>query len=149
MQPSRALFNSIPAAAAADTAFLAAATSMHVHLAIANFTPDLDLDIGTLVEATFTGGAALDVTSGVQDFFYDVSTGLLTITLLEPAGGWTWVCTVDPLTPETVYGCWVSDTANTGLIGSFLLDSPVTIAAAGEGLTVGNIKLRFKLDSPF
>lgn len=149
MQPSRALYNSIPASAAADTAFLAAVAAMHVHLAAANFTPDLDIDVASFVEATFTGGGPLDAGTGTQTVFYDVATGLLTIEILEPAGGWHWDCTVTPGSPETIYGIYVTDNADAVLIGCQLFDVPLTISAAGEGLDVDKIQLRFLLTSPF
>ena len=149
MIPSRELWQAIIDAAAADAAYLAALTPMHVHLAIAPFVPGLDLDLGTLVEATFTGGADLNAGTGAQPVSFDVPTGSEIITVKEPAGGWSWVCTVAPGAPETVSGWYVTDTADAVLLGSGLLDAPVTIDDAGQGLSIPRITLSFAENSPF
>jgi len=149
MIPSRELWQAIIDAAAADTAYLAAATAMHVHLAAAPFTPGLDLDLGTLTEATFTGSAAKSAGTGAQPVSFDVPTGFEIITVKEPAGGWSWVCTVDPGAPETIHGWYITDTADAVLLGSGLLEGPVTIDAAGQGLSVSRIILSFSETSPF
>jgi len=149
MIPSRELWQSIPVAAAADTAYLAAAGAMHVHLAAAPFLPVLDLDLASLVEATFTGSTAKNAGTGVQPTFFDVQTGAFLIQLLEPAGGWSWQCTVDPVVPETIYGFFVTDNADAVLLGSMLLPAPVTIVAAGQGLTVPRVTLSFNTTSPY
>lgn len=149
MTPSRDLWQSMIDAMAADTAFLADALAMHVHLAIAAFVPSLDLDILTLVEATFTGSAAKVAGTGAQPVSFDVPTGAEIIMVKEPAGGWSWTCTVDPVVPETVFGWWITDNADTLLLGSALLDDPVTINAAGQGLTVARVFLSFAQSSPY
>lgn len=149
MIPSRELWQAIIDAAAADTAYLAAATAMHVHLAAAPFVPGLDLDLGTLTEATFTGSAAKSAGTGAQPVSFDVPTGFEIITVKEPAGGWSWVCTVDPGAPETIYGWYITDTADAVLLGSGLLEGPVTVDAAGQGLSVPRIILSFAESSPF
>jgi len=149
MIPSRDLWQSIIDAAAADTAFLASATAMHLHLAAAPFTPSLDLVLGSLTEATFTGGADKNAGTGAQTVLFDVSTGFEMIQILEPVGGWTWLCTVTPGAPETIYGWYLTDTADAVLLGSGLLPDPVTIEAAGQGLTIPRVTLSFPESSPF
>lgn len=149
MTPSRVIFDAIANLLAADPGTLSAATAMHVHLIIAAFTPNLDTDFSLLTPATFTGSTPIDVTPGDQAVYYDAVTGLLTIELLEPAGGFHWDCTVDPATPETVYGIAVTDTADAVLIGSMLLDPQPTISAAGQGMDVPFVQLRFDANSPF
>jgi hypothetical protein len=149
MTPARTLWQSIIDAAAANVANLAAATAMHLHLAIAPFSPGLDLDLATLVEATFTGGADKNAGTGTQQVHFDVTTGFMLIQILEPAGGWTWECTADPPAPETVYGVYLTNTADTVLHGSELLPDPVTIEAAGQGFTVPRVTLSFAETSPF
>lgn len=149
MTPSRVIFDAIADLLAADPATLSSATAMHVHLIKAAFTPSLDTDFATLVPATFTGSTPLNVTPGDQTVYYDAVSGLRTIELLEPAGGFHWQCTVDPATPETIFGIAVTDTANAVLIGTMLLDPQPTISAAGQGMDVGFIQLRFDLNSPY
>lgn len=149
MIPARALLNAIANLLAADTGILANAAALHVHLAASAFTPSPDLDPTTITEASFTGSAPLAVTIGTQDVYVDSADGLLTIQLGEPVGGWTWLCTADPLLPETITGIFVTDNTDTDLVGSFLLDAPQTIDAAGQGLTIGHITLKFDENSPF
>lgn len=149
MKPSRSLWEAMIDLLAADAGTLAPpANAMHVHLAIANFIPGLDLDIGTLTEATFTGSAAKSVTLGAQTVLVDPVTGKRKIQLGEPVGGWTWICTVAPAVAETVYGVYVTDNADAVLIGSFLLDTPVVIQAVDESVVVGKIDLAFDESSP-
>lgn len=149
MQPTRALWRRGPDLLAGDTVTLAqAANALHVHLAINNFTPGLDLELADLTEATFTGSAAKNVGLNAQPIYYDGVDGLLTIRLLEPVGGWNWECTADPAAPETVYGVYVTDNADAILYGSQLLDSPVTIDAADQGVGVGDLTLKFSVSSP-
>lgn len=149
MVPSRALFEAMIDAMAADTAFLAAATAMHVHPVVNNFVPSQTISLGSLTLATFTGGAAKNCGVGAQTVFLDPIANLLLIQLLEPAGGFTWECTVTPASPETVYGYAVTDTADAVLLGTALLDTPVAISVAGQGFSVPYIRLRFLNTSPF
>jgi len=149
MIPSRALFNQLATLLAADSTTIGSATAMKVHLAVAPFTPGLDLSLGTLTEATFTGYAALLVGTGGQLVYYDVATGYRTIELLAPAGGWHWGCTVAPTPAQTVSGLYVTDGADANLWGSVLLPAPVSISAAGQGIDVAPIKFAFLQNSPF
>lgn len=149
MQPTRAIWEAMQDLLAADTGTLAAVAAMKVHLAKAVFVPSLDLLVGGLTEATFTGSAAKSAGTGTQPTYYDAADGLRTIRLLEPAGGWSWTCTAAPGSPETIYGYYVTDNAGTTLYGAALLDEPVTIDDAGQGVTVGEITLKFLTQSPF
>jgi hypothetical protein len=149
MQPTQTLQAAMVAAMAEDTAFLAAATAMHVHLVIEPFAPSLALVLGDVTLATFPGSDPLSAGTGAQPVLTDPLTGLLNIRILEPAGGWSWVADDTVVTPETVYGWILTDTANTGLLGSGLLETPVTIEAEGQGLEIPSIKLQFSNTSPF
>jgi len=100
MQISRDLWEQYQDLLAADTTTLASVAANHVHLVIAAFVPSLNLsDIGTLTLATFTGSAPKNVGTGTQQTFYDVVAGRRVLQLLEPAGGWTWICTATPGAP--------------------------------------------------
>jgi hypothetical protein len=150
MQPTRALWRRGPDLLSADATTLApAVNACEVHLAMNAFTPGLDLEIGDLTEATFTGSAAKAVGLGAQPIYYDSADNLLTIRLLEPVGGWNWTCTVAPGAPETIYGVYVTDDTGAILFGAQLLENPVTIDDAGQGLGVGDITLKFLENSPF
>jgi hypothetical protein len=136
MQPSKGLLDAMTALLAADTASLGAATALHVHLIAAPFSPNVLTDFTALTEATFTGSAAMAAGTGTQQVFVDPLTGLRTIQLLEPAGGWTWLCTVTPGATETIYGFCVTNTANAVTWGSALLPTPVPISASGQGIHI-------------
>jgi len=122
---------------------------MHVHLTTVPFTPSLENVLADFTEATFTGATALSLGTGAQPIFYDAGTGLLTINLKPPTGGYVWTCTVDPASPETIYGVYLTDTADAVLWGSMPLETPQTISQAGQGIVVPDLKLQFLTTSPF
>lgn len=127
---------------AADISTLAAVAAMHLHIAKAAFTPGPGLTLAALTEATFTGAAAKNAGIGTQTVFVDPTTGLRTIQVLEPAGGWTWLCTVTPGTPETIFGVYLTDNADAVLYAAALLTPNVTISAAGQGLSLAFARLQ-------
>lgn len=149
MQPTRSLWRRPCDLLAADTTTLAAALALQVHLASAAFTPTLDLLLTDLTEATFTGSAALSLGSGVQSVFYDATTGFLTLKLLDPAGGYKWICTASPAVPQTIYGVYLTDNADAILYGAELLPTPAVISAMGQGIILpGELTLLFDQTSP-
>ena len=50
--------------------------------------------------------------------------------------------------PETIYGWILTDTANRDVLGCELLPAPVEINAAGQGITVDRVRLRFSNNNP-
>jgi hypothetical protein len=148
MQLTRAVWEQIANLLAADVATLAAALANKVKLAKANFTPSLDLGLAALTEATFPGYLALNAGTGPQLVYYDVATGLLTIELLEPAGGFHWESTAPPAPAETIYGVYVTDNAGAVLLGEVKFVTPLTINAANQGIDVANLQLKFATSSP-
>lgn len=148
MQPTQALIDRLAALLATDTTTIApAADAVHIHLAIAPFTPSLELTVGGLTEATFTGYAPLDAGTGAQQHFVDPATTEWVIQLLEPAGGWTWLCTGGTGLPQTIYGIYATDDADAVLYGAELLDAPITISASGQGVTVGQVRFNLSNDA--
>jgi len=133
---------------AADEETLANEDALKVFLVISSFVPSLDLVLDDLDLATFTGSAAKLATVGEQQVFVDPTTNQEQIQILEPAGGWSWICTADPTLPETVYGWVLTDNAGTGLLGSGLLATPVTIASSGQGLSIPFLRFAFDESSP-
>src|SRR5262249_26249414 len=114
----------------ADTGTIApAASACKAHLIKVPFTPGDSLDFGTLTEATFTGGAAKSAGTGTQSVMRDPDTNSYIVEILEPAGGWKWICTVAPSSPETIYGVVFTNNAGTQTYGGVLLPTPVTIGA--------------------
>ena len=149
MQPTRALWRRGADLLAADATTLAPAINAnHVHLTMAPFTPNLDMVLGDFTEATFDGYAVKDIGVGAQPIFYSVQTGLLTIVLEDPAGGYVWATTGVTNLPQTIYGAYLTDNADAVLLGAMQLDNPVTLQASGEGLSFGELSLAFQTDSP-
>jgi hypothetical protein len=133
----------------ADTVTLApAALAVHVHLVIAPFTPGLDTDIAALTLATFTGSAPKDAGVGPQTVYVDPTTGNQRVQLIEPLGGWNWICTADPAAEEPVYGYVVTDNADSVTFGSGLVaNAPVVIDEAGQGVNVGSIEVEIPISA--
>jgi len=149
MKVSREIWEAFQDLLAADTGTLAAVAAMHVHLVIAPFVPSLDLVIGDLTLATFTGSTPKNAGTGAQQVFDNpLAAGQRVVQILEPAGGWTWICTADPTPAETVYGWVLTDNTNADVYGSELLAAPVTIGSAGQGITVPNVRMSFLPTSP-
>lgn len=148
MQPSRTIWETFQDLLAADTGTLAAVAAMHVHLAAATFIPSLDLSLASLVEATFTGGAAKNAGIGTAQTYYNVTTGRREVQILEPAGGWTWICTVAPAAPETIFGFYLTDNADAVLFGAELLATPITIQAVGQAVILPYLRMSFLTNSP-
>jgi hypothetical protein len=88
-----------------DGPFGEALGELKVRLVAAPFSPSKTLAFGDLTYATFTGGAAKDTATGLpQVQVYDSPSKRWGIMLAEPAGGFNWVCTAAPDSPETIYG---------------------------------------------
>lgn len=139
--PTDVIKDRVNALLAADATTLApAALAVHVHLIIVNVNPQT-YTFNAADEATFTGGAAKSAGTGAQQFFSD-NDGNRYVQLLEPAGGWTWTCTVTPAAPETVYALCVTDNADAVTYGTLLLTAgPQEISLAGQGFSEGSIQL--------
>lgn len=141
MTPSPAMLDTLNTLLATDAGSLAdPANALHVHLANAAFNPASVLVPGDISEATFTGSAAIAAGLGAQQDFDDPVTGLRVVQIKEPAGGWHWLCTADPLTPETIYGWYLTDNTDAVLYGSALFGTPVVITQAGQAIDLGNVR---------
>lgn len=146
LTPRPVLNAAVPALLAADPATLAPpALANHVHLIVTAINP-ITYDFNPVNEATFTGSAAKLVGVGTQVSYLDPITSEWVIILKEPVGGWTWTCTVTPGAPETVTALCVTDNADAVTLGSCLLtQGPTTITNAGDGVTEGDIEIRFNV----
>ena len=148
MQPTTIIQKQIAILLAGDTTTLAAAGGLVVHLAKQAFTPSTTLDPTTLVSADFDGYTALLPTPGPQIEYWDPVSGLYTVEIKEPAGGWHYQCTGPGNLPQTIYGWFVTDSTNTKLYGSGLLDTPVPMTGAGQGLNLPTLQFAFSNNSP-
>jgi hypothetical protein len=146
MLPVKSLRLDLGSTLAADPATLApVALGNMIRLVASPFTPNEDLTLAGLTLATFTGSAAKTAGIGAQDVGVDPATGLQSITILEPAGGWRWQCTVTPAVPETIFGYILTDNAGAVLLAAQLLPSPVAISASGQFIEIGTVRLTFVL----
>jgi hypothetical protein len=134
--PTQAMLNRLATILGADTGSIAAAAAPKVHLAQAVFTPGPGLTLGGLTEATFVGYAALSGAPGAVIPFTDPLTGLQTINLPDPAGGWHFGVTGGAGLPQTMYGWYVTDSGQTTLWGAQLFITPVVLTATGQGVDI-------------
>jgi hypothetical protein len=113
-----------------------------VGLVMAPFVPSGNLAYADLTFATFTGATPKTVALGAQQVGIDPVTGDQIITIVEPAGGWRFQATASTNLPQTIYGFALFDSTGPGpLIATELLPNPITIAASGQELNLGTVKL--------
>jgi hypothetical protein len=136
MLPTQAMINRLATVLGADVGSIAAASAPKVHLAQNVFTPGPGLTLAQLTEASFTGYAALSGAPGAVVPFTNPLTGLQTINLPDPAGGWHFSCTASTGLPQTIYGWYVTDSGVATLWGSALFITPITLTAGGQGIDV-------------
>lgn len=148
MTPSAALQLQIGTLLAGDTTTLASATALHVHTAKQPFTPSPALDVTTLVESDFGGYAPIDPATGVQLVYLDAVTGLITVEMKPPAGGWHFLTTSSSNLPQNVYGWYLTDSTDAILYGSGLLAPPVGLTASGQGFDLPSMTFAFPANSP-
>ncbi len=126
---------------AADTTTLAPASANKIALINAPFVPTENLLLAGISLATFTGSAPKAGAAGTQGTGVNPATGDQVITNLAPVGGWRFVCTVAPVSAETIYGFALVDNAAANLLGTQLLPSPVSIANIGDEIDLGAVTL--------
>lgn len=143
MTPTKAMLDILQLLLANDAASLAdPAAAVHVHLAMANFNPASVLIPADITEATFVGSAVLSAGLGAQQAFTIPATGERIVQLKEPAGGWHWVATAATDLPQSIYGWYVTNLADTILYGSELFSAPIAILSIGNGIDVGQVRFR-------
>jgi hypothetical protein len=145
MLPVKAIRLAIGTDMAANTTYwsMGGGSEFKLQLVTNAFTPDETLTKSSFTFATFTGSTPIAGTSGDQGVGTDPLTAEQVMTLLAPAGGWRWVCTVAPGAPETITGFIVLDNAGAVLQAMQLLDAPIVIANVGDEVDLGAITIRF------
>lgn len=101
-----------------------------------------DLDLATLVPATFTGSAAK--TSGSPDVYYDSVLDRECIRLPDPLGGWAWQPTNGVNLPQTIYGFLVIDDA-ADRMASFNI-APVLLSSVLDAVILGSVEFTMAPD---
>lgn len=143
MLPVRSVRLQLGELLAADTTTLAPVAANKIALIAAAFTPDQDLELADLTLATFTGSAAKAGVAGAQTVGNDPVTGEQMVNIIPPAGGYIYICTVAPASPETIYGFALLDNAAAVLLAVEALAVPITITDVGDQVDLGNPDLRF------
>ena len=147
MLPMKAVRLQIGALLAADaTTFAPPADANTVALVMEDFALTEDLVAADLELATFTGSTPLAQGLGTQLVGIDPLTGEQIVTLEAPAPGWRWECTVAPGAPQTIFGFGWFNVDQTVLLGAAKLDNPIQIAAVGDEINLGAIKVRLVLE---
>jgi len=142
MLPIKALRLSVGELLVADVAFLAAVLANKIALVTNSFTPNENLTFADFTLAVFTGSTPKAAVAGTQQAGIDPNTGAQTITILAPAGGWRWECTVAPGAPVVVTGFILTDNAGAVLLGMQQLTSTVTISAIGDFIDLGKVEMQ-------
>jgi hypothetical protein len=142
MIPSQAMLNRLAVILGADTGSIAAVAAPKLHLAQNAFVPSPALVLGSLTEASFPGYGALAGAPGAVVPFTDPITGLQTVQLPDPAGGWHFSVTGAAGLPQTMYGWYVTDSGGVTLWGAQLFPAPVVITASGQGVDVAFVRFQ-------
>ncbi len=149
MIPTNTILDKIVTLLQNDTTTFASATlAVKIHLAKAAFTPAPTRIITDFTEANFTGFAAKVAGLNAQQFFFDQTTGMRVMQLIEPVGGWHWQPTDGLQLPQTIFGYYCTDNASAVVYGSALLPAPVTLQNAGDGIDIGQVRLSFSPSTP-
>jgi hypothetical protein len=85
-----------------------------------------------LTLASFAGSTPITVPAPPQLETIDNETGRFGVLMKEPVGGYKFLCTTAPDTPETVYGWVVYDEEDALLYFTELLPNPVVITDVGN-----------------
>lgn len=145
MQPNQIAVDRFSATlVAASGPFGADSEGLEVKLAAQPFTPGLGLLESDLVEATFVGYAAKTAVAP-QLLIRRPGGGNWGILLVEPAGGFKWICTTAPVSAQTIYGFFALGDA--GDIYSALLAVPKVIQFVGDYVEI-SAELGFLTTSP-
>lgn len=128
---------------AADVSTLAPVAANKIALVNALFANNEGLIATDLTYASFTGSTPKAGAGGTQQAGVDPITGDQVITILVPAGGYRWECTVAPGSPETIYGFALLDATLATLLGAALLTTPVVITSVGDFVDLGAVTIRF------
>lgn len=141
MTPVEAVTEAMLAAIGADTVTLAGAC--WVIPIKTNFTPDpaptlVDADI-----ADFTGATPKACGAAARPVLVDPATGNLFLNMPPPAGGFLWTASDAVNLPQTIYGVALSSDSTTvegaDLLGTQLLDAPLTLTGAGETVQLDSV----------
>lgn len=107
----------------------------------APFTPGLDVNIGNLSLANFTGSGALSSNTSWSGPNIDPTTRSRYITYPSAIGGNTWLVGDTVNLPQTIYGYVVSEHGTNNTFGSHLLPTPITLQEPGDQIDIGPVTI--------
>lgn len=149
LTPTNAVQDRIGVLLSADASTLAPASDANiVALVKAPFVPSAGLIASDLTLADFDGADPIAGETGAQENGIDPADGSQVVTNIEPAGGWRWETTGATNLPQTIYGVALLNEAGTTLLGSALLEAPLTLSAAGQFIDLGSLAIRIS-PTPF
>lgn len=134
--------NTLTLRLALQAAILAGWTAGKLKLFSNDFSPQFDTVVGDFTEATFPGYAAIDDVSGPASGT-DAETGLPTVSWMD---GSTWLATTI-VTPETIFGWYITNTAGSSCLAAGRFDESVTINSDGDVLAISPPKAMILLDT--
>jgi hypothetical protein len=146
MLPMKAVRLQLGELLAADATTLAPAVSANkIALVKAAFALTENLVASDLTLAAFTGSTPKAGATGAQQSGLDPVTFEQKITILAPAGGWRWECTVAPSPAETIYGFALLDSTLATLLGAAVFPTPIPVASVGDFIDLGAVEITFVL----
>lgn len=148
MVPVRFIWLTQAALLANDTGTFNDGDPVKVKLIKEPFVPGFDTDYSALANPVTAGLTTKTAGAGPQDAYVDPATGTLKMQVKEPAGGWLWIASADPVTPETIYGYCVGNNGLDTYFGGALLDTPVTIDASAQAVHIPEIALTWPSSAP-
>ncbi len=126
-------------ARAVATADAIADAEMDLALVISPFSATPSTMRSDLTLATFTGSAPKVVPISTTDaVIYSTANGQWGIRMIEPAGGFTFVCSEAPAFPETVYGYALLNSSDDVLF-SGLLPTPIEVNSVGNFVELSGV----------
>ncbi len=143
MQITTAMNQEVATAWANDPVPWGSTTSkVNVHLAKNSFTPGPGLTLASLTEADFPNYDALSPNDAKPVVTVDPNNQDALLRLLDPTGGWAWTCD-DTISPnQTIYGYYVTNAADSVLVGAETFDEPVVISGPAQAVVIGSIICR-------
>ncbi len=146
MQPTNAILNAMATLLAGDPNTLGETVGgVKIRLATNAFNPTPDNVIADFTEANFAGYAALLAALGPQQVFFDPTIGAKIIQMVEPLGGWNWVTTGAANLPQSIFGVFMTNNANTVVLGSYRFQAPYVLTGPGQGFNIP--QMRFLLST--
>lgn len=144
MTPTKALFERMLVLLGGDTTTLnqGGDDEITIRLAKEPFTPSANLVIGDLTEATFTGYGARLVAEGAQPQSNDPATADSLLTFNPSSSSYNWEVTGGTGLPQTIHGYYLCSHSAETLFASALLDTPVTLTAINDFVSIPLPQLR-------